>query len=178
MASRWDKFLLVGEPSPGLCISVAGASNPRGWDEKKATNSSGASLVYTGDGLAKFKVRLLLWTDAHKAEWKQWKRLLVPPTDKNPNALDAEHPRLEELPVPVTAVVVEDAGSPEPQGDGREIVEISFKQFRKPAPATAKPSGSKSGNGSGPGGTNTDPVDDYITELTNEVLAESGAGPT
>lgn len=172
--SAWDKFVVLGDPSPGICLAVAGAKNPRGWDEKKATNSSGASLVYTGDGLAKFKVRLLFWLPAHLTEWAAWKRYLVSPTEKNPNALDVEHPQLELLPVPVTSVVVDEPGAPEKQDDGTYIVEIAFRQYRKPKPATAKPAGSKSGSGTGPGGANTDPADEIINDLVNEVNSLAG----
>lgn len=174
MASDWDTFKLLGDPSPGLCISVAGATNPRVWDEKKATNSSGASLVYTGEGLAKFKVKLLLWTSEHLKQWEAWKRHLVPPTEKNPNAMQAEHPQLALLAVPVTSVVIDEPGAPEPQGDNTWIAEIAMRQYRKPKPATAKPGGSKAGDGTGPGGANTDPVDEMIDSLVNEVnsLAE------
>jgi len=172
----WDKFFLAGEPSPGLCVSVAGARNPRTWDEKKGAGSSGAGLVYQGDGLAKFLVRLRFWTKEHFDEWDAWKRLLQPPTEKNPNALDSEHPQLGLLPVPISSVVVDDPGAPEPEADDTWIVEIWFRQYRKPVPAQASPSGSKSGkggaggaSGSGPGGRSTDPVDQYIDELVGEV---------
>jgi hypothetical protein len=160
----WDWILLAGTVSPGIVSAVAGASNPRTWDEKKATGSSGATLTYQGDGLAKFGVKLSLWLPEHFAEWDTFKTLLVPPT-KDSRALDIWHPRLEQLPVPVTSVVVEECGSPEPADDtGLWSVEIKFKEYRAPKPATSTTSGSKSSKKN-----SNDPVDDMIKDLTNQV---------
>jgi hypothetical protein len=174
--SAWDTLRLAGDPAPGLCVSITGATNARAWDTKKATNSSGASIVYSGDELAKLKVRLLLWTDAHLAEWEAWKRHLAPPTEGNPNALDIEHPALALLTVPITSVVVEDAGGPVLQPDGTYTIDIALLQYRAPTPATAVPGGSKSsGAGTGTTGGDSDAnaapdaVDRYITELTDDV---------
>jgi len=164
--TAWDYIILAGTVSPGIVAAVAGASNPRTWDEKKATGSSGATLTYQGDGLAKFTVKLSFWLPEHFDEWDLFKPLLLPPT-KDSRALDIWHPRLEQLPVPVSAVVVEDVGSPEPADDtGLWTVEIKFKEYRAPKPASSTASGSKSSKkNAGP----PDPVDEMIKDLTNQV---------
>jgi hypothetical protein len=162
--SEWDCIILAGVTSPGVVASVAGAGNPRAWDEKKAAGSSGATLTYQGDGLAKFKVKIQLWEPAHFDEWETFKALLVPPT-KDCRALDIYHPRLEQLPIPVRSVVVDDPGSPEPADDtGLWTVEIAFREYRAPKPATSTTSGSKSSKKN-----SGDPVDDMIRDLTSQV---------
>lgn len=166
----WDVFYLAGDPSPGLCESVAGATNPRTWDEQKSTGSSGAGLVYQGDGLAKFMVRIKLWTRDHFVQWETWKRHLVPPSANSPDALEAEHPQLSLLPVPISAVVVDVAGAPEPEGD-YWIAEIWFRQYRKPKPAQAKPKGAKTTDQSDADNQpeTGDAIDQYLDDLMDEV---------
>lgn len=163
-AAAFDTMLLANEPNPGIVTEIAGATNPRKWDERAGTGQSGATLVYSGDGLAKFSVKLLLWKGDHFAEWESWKRLLVPPTEKNPQALDIYHPYLEMLPVPIRSVVIDEPAAPVQKGDGFWEVEIKFRQYRAPKPAGAKANGSKSG-----GQKSTDPVDQMINDLTKTV---------
>jgi len=144
--SEEDVFYLAGEPSPGLCVSVEDPSNPRKWDQKDGTGSSGASLVYQGDSLSDFTVTLHLWTQDHFSKWDTWKRLLVSPARAGEGALDAYHPRLAMLPVPIVSVVVVDPVSPKrlsPGTPGLHEVKIKLKQYRKPVPAQSKPNGSK-----------------------------------
>lgn len=167
----YDHFVLAGQLSPGLCTDMAGAGNPRGWDEKKGTGVKGATLTYTGDGLARWPAKIQLgWgIDGRtiQQEWEDWdafKALLVPPTKKNPEALDFYHPIIEALPVPINAVVIDDVIAPKQVQDGIWEIEIKFRQYRKPEPAQATATGSKS-NRNAP----SDPVDDMIKDLTNQV---------
>jgi len=55
--------------SPARCPPASsrsgGASNPRGWDVRQGYGTSGATVVYTGDGLAKFSIKVFLWEDEH-----------------------------------------------------------------------------------------------------------------
>jgi hypothetical protein len=163
--SAFDYILLGGDWSPGLVMGIAGASNPRKWDERAAAGQSGATIVYGGDGLAKFTAKLLLWLPEHFAYWDVWKARLAPPTVKNPQALDIYHPVLDMLPVPVRSVVVTDVKAFEQSGDGFWTVEIAFMQYRAPKPAGAKPKSSQSHGTAAP----KDPVDDMINGLTNQM---------
>jgi hypothetical protein len=146
-SSAFDYILLAGDWSPGIVTDIAGASNPRKWDERAGTGQSGATIVYSGDGLCKFTVKLLFWLPEHFAYWDVWKKRLVSPTEKNPSALDFFHPYTDMLPVPVRSVVVTDCKAPTQSGDGLWTVEIAFLQFRAPKPAGAKPGASKTGTG-------------------------------
>ena len=163
-STAFDYILLAGDWSPGICTEIAGASNPRKWDERAGTGQSGATIVYSGDGLAKFTCKLLFWLPEHFAYWEIWKARLVPPTEKNPSALDIYHPYLDMMPVPVRSVVVTDCKAPVQKGDGFWEVEIAFLQYRPAKPAGAKPGSSKSGAQG-----KKDPVDGMIEDLTKQM---------
>ena len=166
----WDTFLCDDDPAPGMCIECAGATNPRKWDEKAGNASSGSSLVYGGDGLATFTTKHRLSKRAHYDAWEAWKLHLLPPTDKDPKAKLVFHPRLQQLPRPVTAAVVIEPGSPDPQPNGVGIVEIKWKEYRKSKPAGTTANGTGGGKGSGgkaPGAK--DSVDTMIDKLKGEV---------
>jgi hypothetical protein len=140
----FDVWFLAGQKSPGLS-EVAGASNPRGWDEQKGYGLSGATLVYTGDGLAQFSIKVFLWEDDHFEEWETFKILLKKaPIGTRPKALDIYHPILEDL--EISSVVVEDRTqlTEVPGEAGMFFVEVKFKQYRAPQPAVGKPAGSQS----------------------------------
>jgi len=163
----YDTIYLCGEPSPGKCLPLDGAGNPKAWDKKKPSGCSGAALTFEGDEVSKFSVALYFWEREHFEEWKTWKRLLVSPTEKHPNALEIVHPSLAELPTPVTAVVVEDVSTLNPDGKGGWIVKIVFSQYRKPKPALATPKGSDT---KPPGGeTPKSRGQEMISQLTNQL---------
>jgi hypothetical protein len=132
-----DYILLAGSKSPGLA-EVAGADAPRKWDERPGYGLSGAFVVYTGDGLAKFCVRIHLFTVADWDEWNAWKALVQKaPIGARPRALDIWHPFLEDL--GVKSVVVENRMQPVDLGAGEWVHEIKFIQFRLPTPGIGKP---------------------------------------
>jgi hypothetical protein len=141
-ADLYDYIVLAGQRSPGLC-DVSGASAPREWDIRKGYGLSGATVVYTGDGLAKFTVRLFFWETSHFDEWERFRVLVKkPPRGVRPKAQDIAHPFLEEL--GITSAVVEDElqwTQPEP---GLFAKDIKFLQYRAPLPTLAKPDGSQS----------------------------------
>jgi|GEM_PF-1253308 len=166
----YDKLYLCGEPNPGVCAAIDGLGNPRAWDEKKAAGSSGATITYQGDGLADFTARIWLWLPEHFEEWNIWKRLLESPKAKSPNALDIVHPKLAELPTPITSVVVTNVSAPEGDSKTGHVITISFKQYRKPKPAMATPKGSNSKPG---GETPKDQLDGLIENATKQLGAHS-----
>jgi hypothetical protein len=137
-----DFIKLAGDRSPGIA-DVAGAGSPRKWDEAQGYGLSGSTLRFTGLGLAKFDVKLRLYTRAHWAAWHAWKRhVQKPPLGKRPRALDIWHPCLEDL--EIKSVVVEDVLQPELTDDrGEWTIAIKFIQFRLPKLTLAKPEASK-----------------------------------
>ena len=137
-----DKIVVAGRKSPGLC-NVNGGSSPRKWDERNGYGLSGATIVFTGLGVAEFVTRLWLWEDAHFEEWGGWKALVAPPPQgQRPKIVDVYHPLLQEVDILAAGVV--DRTQLTPEGEtGLWYVEIKWKTYRKPLPQIGAPAGSK-----------------------------------
>ncbi len=171
--AAWDHIILDDTLSPGLVVDCAG-ENPRAWDKAKGTGSSGATLKYGGDDLAEFSCKIRLGYEQpggptaqeQFAEWDAFKPLLKAPTEKNPNARTIFYPNLQMLPVPITDVQVKNVKGPKQVEPSIWEWEITFIQYRAPAPAGAKSTG---GKGSTSGASGGDAVDALITSLTGEV---------
>ena len=163
----YNYAILAGEITPGIIADPPQGSNPRSWDEKKGAGMSGATLVYSGDGLAKFSLKLQLWEPFHFDEWEIFKPILKPPTEKKPQALDFYYAGFEHLPVPIHAVVVDDVIGPTQVGDsGLWVVEIKLRQYRAPAPAQTKAKGAAYTDSKGKGGK--DAADQMIDGLLGQ----------
>jgi hypothetical protein len=168
-AMAWNPYddpvnhvILAGQQSPGLA-DVAGLGTPRNWDERQGYGLSGAIVVFTGNKIANFKVLIKLYTVADWEAYHAW-RVLVQRTPPNirPKALDFWHPFAEMQ--KIKSVVVTDEGQPEQTGDGEWTIPISFKEWRRPKIALAKPEGSQA--------KITDPAEQAIAGLTT--IAENG----
>ena len=169
----WDPYndpvnyiVLAGRRSSGLA-DVAGAGTPRNWEERKGYGFSGATLWFTGLGLANFTVRLRHYTSEDIAKWHEWKDVVQrPPYGTLPKALDIWHPLLEEC--GINSVVVTDARQLEQVDDGVWEALIEFRQYRRLKLALAKPEGS----------TDKPPADPWerkLQELTEERNAAASA---
>lgn len=167
LATPVDYILLAGQRSPGVALLPGGASSPRKWDERKGYGTSGSTIVFTGEGLAKFSVKIQLVTRDDWAAWDAWAPLVKrSPKGDKPKATDIWHPILEEH--GIASVVVEDLVGPTQVLDGTAWEwELKFIQYRAPKPALAKPQGSA--------GTSTQaaqpksPTDQLIADLTGQV---------
>lgn len=168
-ADLYDYIVLAKQRSPGLC-DVSGASAPRQWDIRKGYGLSGATVVYTGDGLAQFTVRLFFWETSHFDEWERFRVLIAkPPEGEKPKAMDISHPYLEEL--GIKSVVVDDElqwAQPEP---GLFIKDIKFLQYRAPKPALGKPDGSQSKANEPTAETEAERVIQSLTKQMKELAA-------
>lgn len=171
----WWFLILAQTIMPGIVSELAGM-NPRKWDKRDGTGQSGATIVYSGDGLAAFSAKLQIgWRSRYLPSpreqyqaWDEAKALLKPPTEKNPQGLDIFHPNLAMLPVQITSVVVEDVIGPKFVAPGIAEWEIKFLQNRQAKPAGAKSSGSKD-NAKGGSGSLPDPIDTLTEGLTKEM---------
>lgn len=154
-----DYVMLAGRKTPGLC-EIVGAGSPRNWEERPGYATAGAWLVYRGNKLAAFELKIRLYSPEDFAEWDAFVPLLLrAPQGKRPTALDIWHPFLEQL--QIKAVVVEDTSAPVQTDDGEWTISVRVKEFRKPAFALAKPEGAQA--------TPVDPVEKYIEALTKQV---------
>jgi len=114
-----DYIVLAGRRSPGFA-EVRGCGSPRSWDVQQGYGFTGAVAIFTGEGLAKFEVDIYAWEPAHFVAWKEWaKATLAPPTPKNRStSMAIEHPLLNDPPLTITQVVVEDVSQWEQDPDG------------------------------------------------------------
>lgn len=127
--------------SPGLATIVGSGLSPRNWDVRQGYGLSGAWVVYTGDGLAKFAVQIELWLPEHFLAWKVFSKLCLerPLPGMKPKAQDIKHPLLNMSPFNISSVVVEDVEAFSQDEFGMWTTKISFLQFRAPRPALGKP---------------------------------------
>lgn len=158
-------------PSPGIA-RIKGAGTPREWDVRKGYGYSGASLVFTGTGLAKFDVDIFIWEPEDWLLWEAFSFLLTnppPPPGVMPTSLSIKHPLLNKKPWLITKVVVEDVSSWDVNETGLWSLTIKFIQYRKPAPALLPPL-------EGPPGTGVAPVPLTAQQKINAQLdAENAA---
>jgi hypothetical protein len=166
ISSPCDYILLAGKKSPGYA-EIVGASSLRKWDEREGFGLSGAFCVFKGRGLAKFSVRVRLYTVEQWAEWHEWRPLVdkLPTkragTGKDSGTLDIWHPLLELL--DIKAVAVEEVVQPEQTDSGEWTIEIKFIEFRRPKIALAKPEGAAAA-------PPVDPIEElYIKPLTEQL---------
>lgn len=155
-----DYFLLEGQRSPGIA-RVAGHGPPRKWEERGGYGLSGSTLVYLGNGLAKWKTEIELWDAQDWAAWKLWRKLLPrPKPGAYANAQDFWHPFLEEH--EIRSAVLLSSGFPKQVADGVWVIEHEWMQYRRPKLALQKPEGSAAN-------APADPVDELIGDLLGQV---------
>ncbi len=126
--------------SPGVA-TVKGLDSPRNWDEQQGYGFSGAVLVYKGTGLAKFTVDIDLWLPEHFIAWNLFAQVLAPPKPGLAGgfALGIKHPIINGPPHNIQSVVVDNVSQPVQNDLGKWTYTISFRQYRKPLPAIARP---------------------------------------
>ena len=136
-----DFFLLAYRQSPGIAEFPSGASSPRKWDKRKGYGVSGGGLVYVGDDLAAFVVKIRLIDSADWQAWEAFSPLLIKaPAGQSPKAMDFWHPITEAH--GISSVVVEDFVGPVQTDTGEWSWDIKFLTFRLPKAALAKPAAS------------------------------------
>jgi hypothetical protein len=135
----WVDF--AGRSTPGIA-TVVGASSPRRWDERESYGWSGAFVVYHGQNLSHFSVKLKLYTPDDWNDWYVFKPLVARvPLGKRQRPLDIGHPLTQQL--GIFAVVVEDVTQAEQVEDGVWEIEIKLIEYRSPRLALAAAKGSE-----------------------------------
>ncbi len=169
----------VSLPSPGVA-KVRGAGSPRNWDIRQGYGVSGASLVFTGTGLAKFDVDIFMWEQEHWTLWQAFSALLTnppPPPGVIPVSLGIDHPALNQKPWLITKVVVEDISSLEPNDTGLWSTTIKFIQYRKPKPALLPPLEGPPGSAVVPVPLTAQQKVNAALDAENAALRAKAAGP-
>jgi hypothetical protein len=162
-----DYILLAGKKSPGLA-EVVGASSPRKLKKLEGYALSGGFVLFRGNALAEFSVKLRLYTVEDWAAWYEFKPLVDKvPVGERAKALSIWHPHLEDL--KIASVLVGDVTQPEQTNNGEWTITIKFCEYREPKRELGKPEGAKV--------KPVDPVDQRIEELTNQFNALAGPRP-
>lgn len=134
-----DYIILAAIKSPGKA-TLRNAGSPRDWDVRKGYGFSGASVVFTGNGLAKFEVDIELWEPTHWIDWAPFAKLLKKPSGIIPTVgLGISHPLLSLPPLEISSVVVEDCSQFEQDDEGLWHCTIKFLEYKRPLPALSKP---------------------------------------
>lgn len=159
-----DFVFIDGKKTPGIA-EVVGGNSPRKWDERQGYGLSGATLVFTGNQLSEFEIKLKLVTPQDWEDWLIFKSTVDrTPNGKRPLALTVVHPWLQDLGI-ISAVVL-DVSQPSQEDDGIWIVSIKMKQFRKVKLQLAKPDAAAPTQPE-------DPVDKQIVALANQLQTEA-----
>lgn len=165
-ADQYDFLWVAGKQMPGLVSFPAPGTSPRKWDERNGVGLSGATIVFTGLGVANFTTRLTLISSAEFALWEDVKDLVAPPPQgQRPKIVDVVHPLLQE--VGIRAAGVEDRVMFQPEDEtGSWFVDIKWKGYRKPLPQIGTGDASKSAAN---GTTAKDAGDEQIQALLKQL---------
>ena len=136
-----DYVKVANYRSPGLAV-VRGCDSPRNFDVQQGYAFTGATAIFTGEGLAKFDVDFYAWEPAHFEAWRTFAKLvLAPPTrETRSRSMSFEHPLVNNPPLSITQVVVTNVTQWEqgPDGGGLYMCTVSFMQFRPRVPVDVK----------------------------------------
>jgi hypothetical protein len=174
MAASWEPLTqsvnyvrICGVRSPGIA-EIHGAGSPRKFDVRRGYGLSGGFVIFRGNELARFEIRIRLYTIEDWALWNGWRALVdKPPLGTRARALDIQHPQLE--PLQIRSIVVEDVDQGVQTADGEWTFTIKCLEYRSPKLALAKPEGSAA--------TPKDPYDTVIEELASQFQALAGPKP-
>jgi hypothetical protein len=152
-SKAYDSVYFARQKTPGLAIVEGNSGSPRKWQEMGGYGLTGATIRFTGLGLAKFDVIITLVTKQHWADWVTFQKVLEPPRPGvYARALAIYHPLLQ--PLGIHQCVIEDVSIPKQTQDGVWQVLIPCRAFRRPKLTFATPEGAKA--------TPTDPIDAQI----------------
>jgi hypothetical protein len=134
----WDVVELAGQPLPGFA-EVMGPGLEHQFDIKKSPGANGATITDLGRDLAKFEIKLTMWTEQQWGKWAGLKSVLQPlqTNSLRLGAVDIKHPAVNSL--GITSVYVTRVGMPH-RGHvvGTFEVDLGCLEFRpaSKAPAT------------------------------------------
>lgn len=175
---RFGYFILDGVKSPGTIVGISINRVKLNYDSVKGFGLSGEFLRFTGLGLAEigFTISLADEEDRASEDRAEWKRATAPPVQGQVDRIRTViHPVVERL----RAVTnrwrlqeIPDLSSLGTDTGGNVLVEVPFKNDRKPLPQVGKPAAPKNAAK----GKVPDPTQTTIANLTNLISAELAKG--
>lgn len=143
--ARFDYFVLDGVKSPGLNTAITVGRVKLNYDSVKGFGLSGEFLRFTGLGLAElsFTLELIDAEDRAAEDDPKWRRASSPPVQGQVDRIrTVSHPIIERM----RAVTnrwrlqeVPDLSALRTSTGGGVIIEVPFKNDRKPLPQVGKP---------------------------------------
>ena len=132
----WDQVIVAGQISPGL-VDIDGFKRESGWDEKTGKGTTGATLTYTSQPVAKGTLTFRLCINSLRddvAAWYVFQPLFqYAPGVKTPQAIGVYHPALAAL--GETQFVTKDISPVKHKGKGLYEVQVTLWEYNPP-PAT------------------------------------------
>jgi hypothetical protein len=157
----YNSIVLGGVRSPGV-VTLSGHDRKIGWDVKKATGQSGASMTRTGDEPVSFTCTFFL---ADREDFDAWPAFLglIDSTvaGTTPKALDIYHPDLVEQ--RIVSVVKDTSKGTQHDGQGGQTKVVQLIEYKPPKPSGGSPKGSQTK----PKDPNQD-LQDEIARLTKQ----------
>lgn len=162
LRSPVDYFEIAGQRSPGVA-DLEGVTLSRTIDERKGFGLMGATTIVRGQKLARFTAKVRLFEPEHFDQWQAFVDVLrrFNPRNDRLRGFSFSHPQTDQL--GISAVVVEEIGSPVQTGDGEWTASIKLVEHRRPRPMLARTDGAETGPSS------PDPYDQEIERLTRQV---------
>jgi hypothetical protein len=137
----YDSIVLAGVRSPGK-VTLSGHDRKIGWDIKRGSGQSGASMTRTSEDPVEVTCTFYLATREDFDAWPSFDGLIRSTTSgQTPKALDVYHPDL--VANGITSVVLSSFGGVVHDGLGGQTVTVKLIEYRPPKPKGGSPNGSK-----------------------------------
>jgi hypothetical protein len=143
--ARFEYFMLDGVKSPGTIVAITINRVKLNYDSVKGFGLSGEFLRFTGLGLAElaFTLRLVDEEDRAAEDRGEWRRATAPPVQGQVDRIRTiSHPVVERLRAVTNRWRLQEvpdlSGLGTTEGGG-VIIEVPFKNDRKPLPQVGKP---------------------------------------
>lgn len=136
----YDKIILGGITSPGLCEITSGGDREMTVNIQGQPGYQGKVAVYTGEELMSITYRFTIWT---KKSFDKWKDVFLPMLDRarkakpRPEVLTLEDARLQGL--GVNAVTVKKISKQITLGPGKFAYEVEVLEWKEPIPIPRLP---------------------------------------
>lgn len=137
----YDSVVLAGQRSPGT-VTISGHDRKIGWDIKKGSGQSGASMTRTSEDPVEVTLAFFLATREQIDLWPAFDGLIRSTVSgPTPKALDIYHPDL--VMNGITSVVLSSFGGVVHDGKGGQTITVKLLEYRPPKSKGGSPNASK-----------------------------------